>query len=250
MPYLPWKGVWIMDTNTLTLTELSDIILTQMEKSGFMESTRGTYVSLFHRLCRMAEERGDEYYTIELGQAFMNDQSHIIPKNTERYHHDRTASYKRCIKFIESYLTTGTVDWSPALHCASFPVSSERLKEAFSAFTRAMNEKELKPNTIDGYRRFVYYFVEFLEGNFYCTGSKSWMPSSSALPIIMTMSVFPMMRSFSILSTNLHSQEALTWSLTGRPSASSDRQAAGSRVLSTTSWQPLLPMAPRLPKAL
>ena len=59
-----------MDKSTLKLTELTDAILSQMDASGFMESTRGFYVTLFNMLCRMAKERGDNYYTIELGQAF------------------------------------------------------------------------------------------------------------------------------------------------------------------------------------
>ena len=63
-----------MDRSTLKLTELTDAILSQMDASGFMESTRGFYVTLFRRLCRMAKERGDNYYTIELGQAFIGDQ--------------------------------------------------------------------------------------------------------------------------------------------------------------------------------
>ncbi|KAI4446533.1 hypothetical protein C823_001051 [Eubacterium plexicaudatum ASF492] len=28
----------------------------------------------------MAKERGDNYYTIELGQAFIGDQSHVVPE--------------------------------------------------------------------------------------------------------------------------------------------------------------------------
>lgn len=47
-----------MDRSTLKLTELTDAILSQMDASGFMESTRGFYVTLFRRLCRMAKERG------------------------------------------------------------------------------------------------------------------------------------------------------------------------------------------------
>ena len=50
-----------MDRSTLKLTELTDAILSQMDASGFMESTRGFYVTLFRRLCRMAKERGDNY---------------------------------------------------------------------------------------------------------------------------------------------------------------------------------------------
>jgi len=158
-----------MDRSTLTVTELADAIFDQMDASGFMESTRGFYVPLFRKLCRMAEERGDAHYTIELGQEFMNDQSHVIPENTERYYHERTMAYKRCIKFVESYIATGTVDWTPAIHCASFPISSKSLNESFSAFTGVMDKKGLRPNTIDGYRRFVYYFVEFLEGKGYAS---------------------------------------------------------------------------------
>ena len=156
-----------MNRYTLKLNELMDAILSQMDKSGFKKSTRGSYITLFNRLFRMAKERGDEYYTAELGQAFIDDQSHILPKNTERYKHDRTLAYKRCIQFIESFLMTGTVDWTPALHCASFPISSENLRECFSRFLSEMETRKLKPNTINGYRRFIYYFVEFLEGKGY-----------------------------------------------------------------------------------
>jgi hypothetical protein len=123
-----------MDRNALSIIEVTDAILEQMETSGFKESTRGFYVTLFRRLCRMAEERGEKHYTTDLGIAFINDDSHIIPENTERYHHERTVAYNRCIKFVESFLATGQVDWTPALHAASFPINSDFLRESFSAF--------------------------------------------------------------------------------------------------------------------
>ena len=156
-----------MDRNSLSVTELTDNILEQMESSGFMESTRGFYVTLFRKLSRMAIERGDTHYTIELGQAFINDDSHIIPENTERYHHERTVAYTRCIKFVESYIKDGVVDFSPALHSASFPISSDALREDFSKYLSELEARNLKPNTIDGYRRFTYYFVEYLENKGY-----------------------------------------------------------------------------------
>ncbi len=102
-----------------------------------------------------------------MGQAFIDDQSHVIPENTERYHHERTVAYKRCIKFVESYLATGIVDWTPALHCAAFPIESDALQASFSKFLSELTGRELKANTIDGYRRFTYYFVEYLEGKGY-----------------------------------------------------------------------------------
>lgn len=156
-----------MDKSTLKLNEVADAILSQMGASGFMDSTKGFYITLFRRICRMAEERGDEYYTAELGQAFINDRSHIIPENTERYYHERTVAYKRCVKFIESYLASGIVDWTPAFRSAYFPIKSEELRSSFSQFVSEMSSRGLKPNTIDGYRRFTYYFVEYLEGKGY-----------------------------------------------------------------------------------
>lgn len=156
-----------MDRNSLSVAELTDNILIQMESSGFMESTRGFYVTLFRKLCRMAEERGDKCYTLELGQSFINDDSHIVPENTERYHHERTVAYTRCIKFVESYIKDGIVDFSPTYNSASFPINSDALRSDFSRFVDELMARKLKPNTIDGYRRFAYYFVEYLENKGY-----------------------------------------------------------------------------------
>lgn len=156
-----------MDRNSLSVAELTDNILGQMEASGFMESTRGFYVTLFRKLNRMAEERGDTHYTLGLGQSFINDDSHIIPENTKRYHHERTVAYARCIKFVESYIRDGIVDFSPALSSASFPITSDALMRDFSGYIAELEARKLKPNTIDGYRRFTYYFIEYLENKGY-----------------------------------------------------------------------------------
>ena len=156
-----------MDRHLLTVPELTDSIMSQMETSGFMESTRGAYRVLYNKLCRMAKERGDTHYTTELGEAFINDDSHLITENTVRYHHDRTCSYIRCIKFIESYIQNGEVDWTPALTTASFPIDSEELRESFSEYIEELKCRKLKPNTIDGYRRLTYYFIEYLENKGY-----------------------------------------------------------------------------------
>lgn len=63
----------------------------------------------------MAKRRGDEYYSEELGQEFITDDSHVVPENSERYYHERTMAYIRVIKFIESYLMTGQADWTPSM---------------------------------------------------------------------------------------------------------------------------------------
>ena len=156
-----------MDRNSLSVTELADSILEEMALSGFMESTRGFYVTLFHKLIRMATERGDTHYTTELGQAFINDDSHIVPDNTERYQYERTTAYTRCVRLIESYIRDGSVDFSPALHSAAFPIKAEALQEAFSLYLGELQARKLSSNTVDGYRRFTYYFIEYLENKGY-----------------------------------------------------------------------------------
>lgn len=149
------------------LTEVVDSVLKEMESAGFTEGTRKGYLNIFNRLKKVAEERGDEYYTEELGRVFMQDDSHIIPENTVRYHRDRTLAYVRCIRYIESYLRDGKVDWTPALATAEFPLKSEQFSKAFISYQQELENRQLKPNTIDGYRRFTYYFIEYLESKGY-----------------------------------------------------------------------------------
>ena len=156
-----------MKRNTLSLVELSDEILEQMKASGFSETTRGIYKTIFHKLSRIAAERGDERYSKELGKAFVQDDSHIIPENSERYFRERTGLYRRCIQFIESFLETGKVDFSPASRRASFEILSADLCECFSRFLLEMEERKLKANTKEGYRRFTYYFIQYLENKGY-----------------------------------------------------------------------------------
>ena len=145
------------------LSELVDIILIEMESTGFTEKTRKFYSYLFNKLKRNAMERGEEYYSTELGMSFMDDDSHMAQKNSKRYHHERTCAYIRCIKYIESYLKNGIVDWRPAFRTAEFPIKSEKFKESFGKFMFELKNRGLKPNTVDGYRRFIYYFIEYLE---------------------------------------------------------------------------------------
>ena len=157
----------MMDRNTIPITELTDIILEQMKASGFKETTSRVYKTNFRRLCRLARKRGEEYYTKELGIIFRNDFSHINPTSKERTKREQKALSVRCIQFVESFLATGVIDYTVARHSESFFIKSEKLKASFTAFTEELNEKGLKPNTIDGYQRFTYYFIAYLESKGY-----------------------------------------------------------------------------------
>ena len=41
------------------------------------------------------------------------------------------------------------------------------MKDVFDNYLQKLTDRSLKPKTIDGYRRFTYYFIEFLESKGY-----------------------------------------------------------------------------------
>ena len=49
------------------LTDVIYNVLTQMQTSGFAESTRKLYAQVYKRLARLADKKGELYYSIELG---------------------------------------------------------------------------------------------------------------------------------------------------------------------------------------
>lgn len=150
-----------------TLSEVIGNVISQMKSAGFTANTCDGYGKILNRLKKLAEKRGEEYYSIELGQEFISDESHIIPENKQRYWHERTMAYRRCVRYIESYLKDGVIDFTPAYNAALFPINSKSLNMDFENFLEILSEKRLSKNTIDGYRRFVYYFIEFLESKEY-----------------------------------------------------------------------------------
>lgn len=156
-----------MDRNTIPITELTDIILEQLKASGFKKTTIRVYKTNLRRLCRLARERGEENYTKELGVLFKNDFSHINPANGKRTKREQKALLARCVQFVESFLATGVIDYAIARRSGSFFIKSEELQASFAVFIEELNTRGLKPNTIDGYQRFTYYFIVFLESKGY-----------------------------------------------------------------------------------
>ena len=163
---LPLQEVNIMIQDQ-TLNELTEAILSQMELAGFTPKTRWRYRAVFHRLNKLAVEKGESHYTNELGAELIADDTHISDTTTKRYQHERTGMYARCVRMIESYLRDGIADLSPMKSAPELPLESEAFNELFQLYLNALYEDGLKSNTIDGYRRFVHYFLEFLESKGY-----------------------------------------------------------------------------------
>ena len=84
-----------MDKNSLSVAELMDYILGQMESSGFMESTRGFYVTLFRK------DKGWEYEPEreEIADKALNDRLQDIQSIVIEYGGYFGGTEKRTITF-------------------------------------------------------------------------------------------------------------------------------------------------------
>jgi site-specific recombinase XerD len=72
------------------------------------------------------------------------------------------------VQFIETFLYNGKIDWTPQLKKAKKrPLKSIYFQESIELFEAKMRKQGLKPNTMDGYRRLVHYFLSYLEDRFY-----------------------------------------------------------------------------------
>lgn len=147
-----------------TLIELADIILLEMNKVGFKEKTITFHARIFKRIIRIANQRKETYYSQKLGEEFINDNLYV---KTGEYNHIRYCLHCRCVQFIESYINDGKVNWTPNYKLSKYPLKSSDLTNKLVEFKIHIKKEGLKPNTIDGYQRLVYYFLLYLEDKSY-----------------------------------------------------------------------------------
>jgi len=150
------------DRENMPLEELVGKIFEQLAAEGFSEGTIGQYERIFGRLKKMASSLGKELYDRELADKFIQDDSYHRG-NGEGHCHSRYLYHVRCIHFIESYINEGIVDWSITHPLPAKKLKSEKLRLCYEKFKTSLAEDGLKPNTIDGYVRFVFYFLSYLE---------------------------------------------------------------------------------------
>lgn len=148
----------------MKIGELVDVILKEMEAALYSIETINNYARIFKRLEKLAKKRKEVYYTPDLGKSFIEDSSYA---NLTGYCHTRYCWHYRCVQFIESYLTDKKVDWTPHHVLSEYNLSSKNFSEAQTDFWNLMVSTGLKANTMDGYRRFVHYFLMYLEDKGY-----------------------------------------------------------------------------------
>lgn len=152
------------DRAKLPLDELAAKIYGQLADAGFSPRTIGLYERFFGRLIKMADALGKEVYDQDLAHRFISDNAY---RKGGGYCHSRYLYHVRCIRFIESYIRDGVIDWSMTHPLPARELKTPVFRQCHVQFKDAMLYDGLKQNTVDGYLRFVYYFLSYLEDKGY-----------------------------------------------------------------------------------
>lgn len=154
----------MIDRSKLPLNEIVAKILKQMKDTGFSPGTVGLYRGVFNRLNKLAHTTGKFVYDVELAQSFISDTAY---QNGGGYCHSRYLYHVRCVRFVESFINNGIVDFSITQPLPPKELRSKEFRSCHAHLKAIMEQEGLKPNTVDGYLRFVYYFLSYLEDKGY-----------------------------------------------------------------------------------
>ena len=147
-----------------TLEELIEKVIQQLEDAGFDTGTIRNYKLFYKRLTKLAASLNKTHFDDELADLFIKDNAYVKDGG---YNHTRFLYHSRCIRFIESLLSSGEVDWSIYHSLPARELSSDDFVSHLHIYDDSLKNDGLKTNTINGYHRFVLYFLSYLEDKGY-----------------------------------------------------------------------------------
>lgn len=147
-----------------TLEELIEKVIQQLEDAGFDTGTIRNYKLFYKRLIKLAASLNKTHFDDELADLFIKDNAYVKDGG---YNHTRFLYHSRCIRFIESLLSSGEVDWSIYHSLPARELSSDDFVSHLHIYDDSLKNDGLKTNTIIGYHRFVLYFLSYLEDKGY-----------------------------------------------------------------------------------
>lgn len=112
----------------------------------------------YRRLLGLAEQMNEQYLSDELVSAFLADSRN---SKTGEYRHERFLAHSRCIRFLQSYLDTGSVvidAYRKPKECQL----SDPFKKALDEYDLAEEASGLSRNTLAKNRRPVRYLLEYM----------------------------------------------------------------------------------------
>jgi site-specific recombinase XerD len=149
---------------TLILSEIVTSILKEMEKVHYSSETIQLFRRIYNRLEKRAESMNKIVFDEELAQTFISDSAN---QRTGIYCHSRFCLHSRCIQFLKSFTEKGAMDWSAYRKPKRSKLKVHVFTEAQKFFSRTMEEMQLKDNTVEGYDRIVFYFLNYCENKGY-----------------------------------------------------------------------------------
>lgn len=135
-------------------------VLRRMRELGYSdESVRQTLIA-FRELNDLAEKRGTDMYTKELGAALA---ARTTSPSTGKHSEWREEFFGRIARVCDSLIDTGEVDLSVRRSARGPALESEELRSAYERWEDELSDSELAAETKRGYLRMAGLFLEFVE---------------------------------------------------------------------------------------
>ena len=153
-----------MKDNEMELNGLIEEVLAQMREREYGQKIYSHYQYSFSLLKSVAVDLEKDDLSENLVEAFLNS-----PVNCgERWAEKERTHRKRCVKMLMSLAEGGIIEWGrqkPESICNLLHVEEFRME--LEKFLGQMKEDGLSPNTTDGYKRIVTYFLLFCQERSY-----------------------------------------------------------------------------------
>jgi len=145
----------------MKLNYLIQTVLDVMADKKFCSKIIKDYRNSFNHLKRLAEKMGTDYLTDEVIWAFQGD---AINTKTGKYSWPKERHRIRCVRLLTSLAEKSVIDWSKKkIEDVSNKLTEPSFCLILEKFISHLDENGLSPNTIDGYKRIVAYFLIFCQ---------------------------------------------------------------------------------------
>ena len=144
----------------ITIQEISDAAILALKAANYQESSINENTKLFKRLRKYAENKGQEYYTPELGESFRNAQA---GEKTQHYCKHSMQLKNRCIEIFDEYLSTGEIDLKMRKASRVAAPATLHFSQIHRNYLKALNSDGKRLETIASFRNVACKYLEFLE---------------------------------------------------------------------------------------
>ena len=149
-------------TGGCPLAEILESIRGQLVEAQFAPATLTLHIEHLDRLSKHAAELGVNEYTPDLRKKFLADNQYERSKLGSGFCKSRYEAHRQVIHWVDSYIATGQIDFSPirkrALHLHS---AKPGFVDAYNAYVASISH--LAQSTKEGYSRIVGYFLDYLD---------------------------------------------------------------------------------------